>query len=124
MPSASMIVALLGVISVCAVAMTCAIVLASRDLHRTLRHFNRMLPHCDDAVREAHQTLTQARKLLGSAYTATHLIETVAQTTVDAVSKAMKEFARFKARTHEVLAHQFGFGNGARSGPRRHVRGS
>lgn len=115
-------VTLLGVMSVCAVVMTVTVCLAVRDLRRTMRHVNTMLPDCDKAVQDTRHTLAHIRRLLVRGDHAAHEVERVIHRACDAASAIIERVVFLKERAEDVLAGRFG--NGARSGsrPRYHQR--
>ena len=106
MPNALPLLVCLGLISGCAVAMTVTMVWTARDLRRTLRRVNTILPTAEKALRDVHQALDHVRRLLTRADRATRHVETVVHQVCD---------------TAEHTVHKW-LGNGAGADPRRHHR--
>ena len=55
---------LLSVIVACLLAITVAVALTAREIQRTLRRINALLPGADRMLREAHDSLHQTQQLL------------------------------------------------------------
>jgi hypothetical protein len=113
----SIIVVLLGIISLSAVVTALGVVIAARDLRRTLRRVNRMLPACEEAIREVHQTFEVAHKILTrTQHAASHVETTIERACVSAMG-LIERMVSWPSRARVFLKDQFG--NGARSGPRQ-----
>ena len=120
MPESWWVVILLGVMSVGVLVMTVTVLLAARDLRRTVRQASRMLPDCDKAVQEARRTLMSIRQLLARADHATRQVEGVIHKACDTASEVIGRVVFLKDKAEDFLAGRFG--NGARSGPRQRYR--
>ena len=122
MAETSLIVVLLGFISICTVAVTMVLAITARDVRRTLRRVNAMLPRCDEAIRDFHHAMSQAHQVLRHATQITRHIDAVVSKACTAALDVLEPVLTWKDRTQAFIAEQFG--NGARSGPRRHDRKS
>ncbi len=111
----------LGMIAVCALTMTIALLMTIRELLRTMRQLRAMLPRCDRAVLEAHRTLAQARQFLTRTNHASRHVETVVHQACNAASGVMEQIGHLRDRTQAFFSARIG--NGTRSGPRRRSEG-
>ena len=103
----SLIIALLGIISVCAVCITVILLFAAADLRKILRQANILLPHCDEAVREAKRTFEQARLLLARTNQTTREIQTVVQKSCVTASNLLERLSLFKAQARHIFDGRF-----------------
>lgn len=111
---------LLGVIGICAIALTALVGILTFDLHWLLRKLNRILPHCDETFLEARRTLTQTRQLLTRADRVARELEGAIQKTSHTASEILRPLIQLKEKTQSFFEQRFG--NGARAGPRHSVR--
>ena len=110
----------LGVMSLCAVAMTAAVLLISRDLHRALRRVNAMAPAADEALREAQRAFRHARRLLARAGRTVQPVEAIVRQACEAAAETLQRFRALRLSTERLLGKWVG--NGAGAEPRRHHR--
>ena len=122
MSETSLIVVLLGLITICMVALTTVLSMTARDVRRTLRRINAMLPRCDEAIRDFHHAMGQAHQVLRQATQITKYVEAVVSKTCTAALEVIEPVLTWKGRAEAFFIERFG--NGARSGPRRHDRKS
>ena len=122
MSETSLIVVLLGLISICMVVLTAVLSMTARDMRRTLRRVNTMLPRCDEAIRDLHHAMGQVHQVLKQATQITRHVETVVSKACTAALDVIDPVLTWKGRAETFFAERFG--NGARSGPRRHDRRS
>jgi len=113
---------LLGVISVCLIAITAMLALITQELRVSLRRLNAMLPQADRVFREAHRALHLIRQVLTTPNQAAHRVETVIHQACDAASEVLERFNGFRAHAGRLFTSRFG--NGTRAGSRsQHRRG-
>lgn len=107
MTDASLMVLLLGVISVCLMVMTVTLVVTARDVRRTLRRMHVTLT-------EAHQVLARTRRI-------TRHVDAVVQKGCAVALQVLDPVLALKDRAQAFLEAHVGnhAGNGARSEPRR-----
>ena len=120
MSETSLVVVLLGLISACMVAITTVFTITARDVRRTLRRVNMMLPRCDEAIRDFHHAMGQAHQVLRQATQITRHVDAVVSKVCTAALDVIEPVLHWKGRAHAFFAERFG--NGARAGPRRHDR--
>ncbi len=122
-PDATLVVLLCGIMSVCAMILTAVVCLTARDVRRTLRRVNALLPTCDQTLREIHRAVGEAHRVLVRSNRITRSIEEVAHLATQATLNVIEPIMSWKTRLESLFAGQGGNGHGARSGPRRHARG-
>lgn len=120
MPDVFPLLVCLVVISGCAVAMTVTMVWTTRDIRRTLRRVNTVLPSADRALREVHRALDHVRRMLMRADQASRRVETIVQQACDTAEDTVQRFSALKDRAEHSLGKWLGNGTGAE--PRRHHR--
>lgn len=108
------------VISACAVTMTVTMVWTTRDVRRTLRRVNTVLPSADRALREVHRALDHVRRMLMRADQASRRVESVVQQACDTAQDAVQRFSALKEQARHSLGKWLG--NEAGADPRRHHR--
>ena len=111
-----LVMTFLVVVSACALVMTVTIVIAAKDLRRTMRRMNTLLTQCDHTIQDARRTLGKAHEVVARTNQAARHIEGVIHKACEAASEAIERVTVFKERTEEWWTERFG--NGARSGPR------
>ena len=122
MPETSLVTILLGVISVCLIAITVTALLTAREFRMTLRRINVMLPRADRALQDAQRALSLMRQCVTRADLAAQRVEAVVHAACDAASEAVTRFNQWRDHAQQFLTHRFGNGNGAGSAPRPHHR--
>jgi hypothetical protein len=116
MTSLSLVVLLLGVMSLCLIGMTATLVRLTCDVRRTLRRVDLVLP-------EARRSLQHVRRLLTRTSRATQHVEAVIHAACDTVSGALGRVGLWKDQVQAAVSRYVGnAGNGAGAGPRRHHR--
>ena len=120
MPEAALVTLLLGVISVCLVAITVTALVTAREFRMTLRRINTMLPRADRALQDAQRSLTLMRQCVTRADLAAQRVEAVVHAACDVASEAVTRFSRWKGQAQQFFTARFG--NGAGSEPRPHHR--
>jgi len=123
MSESQMVIGLLSVISACGVVMAMTGIIAVGALRRTLRRIDDMIPHCEEAFREADRTLIQARRLILHTNRITRGIASVLHDACSLVSDAIDGVAVLKEHTQTLFAKHLRFGNGVRAASHRHRRG-
>ena len=110
-----LLVFVLGVTGIGLLAMALVIVRTARELRRTLRRIQMMLPSCECAIQEARGTLTEARQLLARANEATRHVESVIHKTCDAAAGIVDQVVHWRDVAHTWWGARFGNGTKARS---------
>ena len=120
MMGSSLSVALLGVIAVCAIALTVCVLATAQELRDALRRLDAVLPEAEGALREARHALRQTRRLLSRGHNATRHVEAVVLRACEVASGALERLGRVR----EAATHLFTMStrNGARGEPRPHHR--
>ena len=120
MSNASLILLLLGLMSLCALIVTTVLALTAHEVRRILRRVQTILPDCAGAVHEAHRAFGEAHQLLKRTNSATRRVETVLHTASETATQAMEQFALLRKKAQAFFGHHNG--NGARGGPRHQHR--
>ena len=115
MSNPSLLVLFLGLMSLCAFVVATVLVVTARDVRRTLRRIQTILPDCQGAVHEAHQLLKRANQ-------ASRHVESVVQAVSDTTTQAMEQFALLRKKAKHLFGLTHHNGNGARGGPRHQHR--
>ncbi len=105
-------------VSLGVIAVTCCMMTV--EMRRVLRRMGSVLPHCDQAVLEAHQTLKEARRFFMHTNQATHHVESVVHKASSAAAELLDAFMGVKKRAQAFLVERLG--NGAGAEPGRHNR--
>ena len=108
MSESPLILALLATSTLCLVAMTIAVLLTSRELRRTLRRVNTLLPRADRALQEVHRLLTTVN------HAAQH-VETMMQRVRSAMSTTLEHVQGWTSQVERLWVNRFGNGAGAAS---------
>lgn len=96
---------LLGVSSLCLIALTATFLIIAKDLRRLLKHLEASLPAYRQTIQEIHRTVGVARQLLVR--------------TDEATQQIVEPFVLFSEKARKFFAHYFGNGERVRSHPRR-----
>lgn len=112
---------LLGVIGLCLIIVTGAIVSTAHELRETLRYLNALLPEARRAFHDAHRSLQQVQGFLTRANRATRHLERVIQQLCGAASDTVDRWTHLTDTAKGWWSQRFG--NGARAEPRQHHRG-
>lgn len=118
MSESSLAVILLGVITAGFIALVIIVQSTARDLRRTLRRVNEMLPQAGRTLHEARGAFHQARQLIARTNHAAKDVEAVVRETCDTMLDALNRIALWRERAQGFLKEHFG--NGAGADPRRH----
>ena len=112
---ALLLVALLTVSTLCLVAMTVAILMTSRELRRTLRRINGVLPTADRALRELERSLQAAHQVLTTAHGAAQHVEAVIRRTHEAMSATLERVHGWTSQVERLWGSRSGNGAGGAS---------
>jgi hypothetical protein len=103
---------LVGVMAACAVVMTVTVVMTARELRRTSRRVNALVPPC-------RRALGQTQALLTSTHRISRHVESVILKASGAASHTIDQFLGMKNRVEQFLHdHLNDNGKGAGGGPR------
>lgn len=114
-----LVVACLGLIGLCLIAMTITLVVVARDLHRTLQGMRALVPACEHVARETRRLLAHVNEVFARARQTTRQVEAVILKACDAASGTIEQLDGLKRRAQAFLRGRLGMRNGTRVGPRR-----
>ncbi len=109
-----LILLILGIVGGSLCMMAFVVISAARELRRTLRRIQTMLPGCESTVQEARGTLTEARQLLARTNEATRHVESVIHKTCDAAGGFVDQVARWRDLAHTWWGARSGNGTKTR----------
>ncbi len=109
---------LFGLLTVCAIVITAALLSVIADTKRFLQQVNVLLPGADRTLREANRSLRHARRILLRADDAARLMGSMVVRTCAMWSGALEQVAELRGKAARLFTGGLRNGNGVRAEPR------
>ena len=109
------LLALLGVLSACAVVGTTVLCLAAADLRRMFSRINRFFSHGQETFREAERALSASRHFMDRTERMTARVHQVIDRGCGVAEEALEEVDLFREKAHTFWTRYLGNGSKPRS---------